>query len=244
MADLTRNTALMIWALVLFLAGCSTSSYLEKSLRDNVTDLQIHGKGDAHFVATRDGNLVDSTVFSSEERQIQLEDFINKYKLDFGITTSDNLQFVRHGTEFDFEFAEKIMTGLPLLQYINGLRILDREQLGVFDLESGALKAAKISVADPASLKGISIPKSKDNIQSLAAQFLEAQRIVCAEMTIFDEPAYSLAAGLAGFEVRCTSKPNSQYFMRIRLLVNTDSGRVVFLSKEEIDVPQKPFEGR
>ncbi len=238
MADLSRNTAQMIFTLVLFLAGCSTSSYLEKSLRDKMSDLQIHRKGDAHFVVTRDGNLANSTVFSIEERQVQLEEFINKYKLDFGITSDDDLQFVRHGTELDFEFANTILTGLPLMQYTNGLRILEREQLGVFDLESGALKAAKISVADPSSLKGVSIPKNNDTIQSLATQFLNAHGIVCTGMTVFEEPAYSLAVGIAGFEVRCTSRLNSQYLMRIRLLVNTDSGRVVFLSREEIDIPQ------
>ncbi|MGB7624770.1 MAG: hypothetical protein WBN92_20680 [Terriglobia bacterium] len=238
MADFTRNTILIICALVLLLAGCSTGSYLEKSLRDRVSDLQIHSKGDSHFVVTRNGNLAGSTVFSIEERQVQVEEFINKYKSDFGITSNDDLQFVRYGTEFDFEFADRVMAGLPLLQYINGLRILDREQLGVFDLESGTFKAAKISVADPSSLKGVSIPRNKDAIHSMAAKFLQAQGIVCTEMTIFDEPAYSLAAGLAGFEVRCTAQPNSQYLMRIRLLVNTDSGRVVFVSKEEIDIPK------
>lgn len=244
MAARTRRTGLIIGTLVLFLAGCSTSSFLEKSLRGKVTNLQIHSKGGEHFVVIKDGNLVDVTVFSSEERLILLEDFINKYKLDFGIATSDSLQFVKPNPEFDFEFGEKLLTAVLVFQYINGMRILDREQLGIFDSESGALKAVRINVTDPTSLKRVTMPKRKDIIQSLAARFLEAQGIVITKITAFDDPVYSVAAGMAGFEVRCTSRTNSQYFMRIRLLVNTDSDTVVFLSKEEIDVPQTPSEGR
>jgi hypothetical protein len=232
----TRNTALMICTLIVFLAGCSTRSYLEQSLREHATDLQVNKKGDVHFVATRDGNLAGATVFSTEERQVQLEEFINTYKADFGITSNDHVVFVQDSTEFDFEFGDKIMTGLPLLQSINGLRILELEQLGVFDLESGSLKAAKIRIADPASLRGVSIPKHTDTIQSFAGQFLQDRGIACDKITIFDKPAYSLAAGMAGFEARCTARPNSQYRIRLRLLVNPESGNIAMLSREEIDL--------
>jgi hypothetical protein len=236
MTNPARSTTLVICALLLSLVGCSTNSYLERSLRDKVTDLQIHRKGQAHFITTRDENLADSAVYSAEERQVQLEEFINKYKSDFGITSHDKLTFVRHGSEFDFEFAEKVMGGLPMLQYISGLRILEREQLGLFDLKSGTLRAAKISVTEPSSLKGVSIPKKTDTIQSLAIQFLQVQGIACSGITVLNEPAYSLAVEMAGFEARCTAKSNSQYLMRIRLLINAESGKVVLLSKEETDL--------
>lgn len=238
MATLTRKTALIICALVLLLAGCSPSSSLEKSLRTTVPDLQLHTKGDEHFVVSKDGNLIDSTVFSSEERVVQVEDFINKHRSDFGIAANDTLQFVKPSPEFDYQFGGRLLTAVPLLQSINGMRILDREQLGVFDLESGQLKAVKITVTDPAPLKRIPLPIRRDNIQSLATKFLEAQGIVSTGITVSDNPAYSLALGMAGFEVRCTSNPNSLFFTRIRLLVNTDDGTVVFLSKEEIHVPK------
>ena len=237
MTDLTRNIALLIYGLASILAGCSTASLLERSLQKQVPDLQIHRKGDAHFVVTKEGNLVGATVFSMEERQIQLEEFINKYKAEFGIRSNGPVLFVRQGSEFDLELTDRVLTGLPLLQSVNGLRILELDQLGVFDLESGSLKAAKIHVADPDSFKDLSMPKHTDTIPSLAAQFLRARGTACSPITVIDEPAYSLAAGMAGFEARCTARPNSQYFTRLRLLVNTDSGRVVMLSREEIDLP-------
>jgi hypothetical protein len=238
MAALTRNTALIICALVLLLAGCSARSSLEKSLRTTVPDVQLHTKGDEHFVVSKDGNLIDSTVFSSEERVVQVEDFINKHRSDFGIATNDALQFVKPSGEFDFQFGDRLLTAVPLLQSVNGMRILDREQLGVFDLESGQLKAVKITVTDPTPLKKIQLPTKRDNIQTLATTFLEAQGIVSSGMTVSEDPAYSLALGIAGFEVRCTSNPNSLFFTRIRLLVNADHGTVTFLSKEEIDAPK------
>jgi hypothetical protein len=238
MTALTRNTDLPICALALLLAGCSASSSLERSFRTTVPDLQLHAKGDEHFVTSKDGNLIGSTVFSSEERVVQVEDFINNHRSDFGIATGDTLQFVKAGPEFDFQFGDRLLTAVPILQSINGMRILDREQLGVFDLESGQLKAVKIAVTDPAPLKKIPLPIRRDNIQSLAAKFLETQGIVSAGMTVSDNPAYSLALGMSGFEVRCTANPNSLFFTRVRLLVNTDDGMVAFLSKEEIDVPQ------
>jgi hypothetical protein len=203
-----------------------------------VPDLQLHTKGDERFIVSKHGNLIESTVFSSEERIVQVEDFINKHKLDFGIATNDTLEFLNPIPEFEFQFEDRLLSAVPLLQSINGVRILDREQLGVFDLESGQLKALKITVTDPTPLKRIPLPNRRDNIQSLATKFLESQGIVSSAMTVFDKPAYSLALGMAGFEVRCTANSNSPFFTRIRLFVNTDNGAVVLLSKEEIDGPK------
>jgi hypothetical protein len=235
-----RHSSVPVIAASVFLAvaGCGTRTSLERSMRRTVPDTQVHVAAHEHFVSTKAGNLLQSTVFSAAERAAEVGDFINAHRVDFGIGPMDTLQFAAPEPESEFEFGDRLLTAVTLLQSVNGMRIVDREQLGLFDLESGELKAIKVAVTDPVALQNIRPPRRTDNIQSLAARFLESRGITNTGLTVSDSPAYSVVLGMAGFEARCTSKPNSPLFTRIRLIVNTDTGVVAFLSKEEIHVPQ------
>jgi hypothetical protein len=218
------------------LAACAATSPLQQQIRSRLGDAVVESRGDRHVVSSRQGNLAEAAVFSPQERQAQLEGFINRYRSEFGVERVAPLEFVADGGELDFEQGGRLLVAVPLAQASGGYRILDRPQLGVFDLETGALTSAGMRLVDPASLTAIPAPKNREAVRVLAVAFLRGRGLVADTMTVSEDLAYSVEAGAAGFEVRCTSRSRPGALMRLRLLVHPERNAVVLVSQEEVDL--------
>jgi len=232
-ARLVRSLAVLS-AAVATLAGCAGTTALQQRLRDRLGDAVARSQGGRHLASSRQGNLGDAAVFSREERQVQLEDFILRHRAELGASRDAALQFVPAGAEADFQQGGRLLVAVPLSQAAGGFRILDRQQLGVFDLETGALTSAGVHLVEPASLKPFPLPKNREPVPALATAHLRRLGLRPEELTVAEDPAYSVAVGAAGFEVRCTAR-RPGLLLRIVLLVHPELDSVVVVSRQEVD---------
>ena len=222
-------------------SGCSLSTKLAKDLEEknsNLSNVTINLQKQSGTIRIGSGNLLDSVTFSTIERSEQLKDFIVKNKTYFTIPQNLEIEFLPDTSELIFDVGGIPFSALYLYQSYKGVKILENQQQGIFNAETGELKIVSIDLHNTLSLTNINIPsnKAQTQVSKLVNQFLEKRLLPRNEYKVSTELFISTANNICGYKVDYLQTLSEYEVIKLVLLINPEENRLAVFSSQQIDL--------